>query len=57
MLTWDRSWSPPASEEAKLEKRWKSHRLKKLTIFADETGEIKKVDVRSPTIGDYCSIS
>ena len=57
VLTWDSSWRPPASVEETLKKKWKSYRLKKLTIFVDETGDVTKVDVRSPTMGDYCLIS
>jgi len=57
VLTWDGSWKPPASEEEKLKQKWKSYRLKKLTFFVDETGKIKKVEVRTPTVRDYCSIS
>lgn len=57
VLTWDGSWQPPASEEEKLKQQWKSDRLKKLTISVDETGEIKEVNVSSPTLRDYCSIS
>ena len=54
---WDNTWRPPSSLEKKLKEKWKSHRLKKLTIFVDETGEVKKHDVRSPSLGDYCAIS
>ena len=57
VLTWDGSWQPPASEEKRLKQQWKSYRLKKLTISVNETGEIKEVNVSSPTLGDYCSIS
>ena len=57
VITWDGSWRPPAREVEKLKRNWKSHRLKKLTFSVDGTGEINKVDVRSPTVGDYCSIS
>ena len=57
VITWDGIWRPPTREVEKLKQKWQSHRLKKLTFYVDGTGEIKTVDVRSPTIGDYCSIS
>ena len=57
VLTWDNTWRPPRSLEEKLKNQWKSYRLKKLTIYVDKTGEVKKHDVRSPSLGDYCSIS
>ena len=57
VLTQDNTWQPPRSLQEKLKKDWKSYRLKKLTIFVDETGEVKRVDVVSPSLGDYCSIS
>ena len=57
VLAWDNSWRPPSCVQEKLKQDWKSCRLKKLTIFVDETGEVKRVDVVSPSLGDYCSIS
>ena len=57
VLTWDNTWEPPDSLKEKLEKEWEQHRLKKLTIFVDETGRVKKLDVSSPSLKDYCSIS
>ena len=57
VLTWDNTWRPPKSLEETLKKEWEKHRLMKLTIFVDENGRVKKRDVSSPSLGDYCSIS
>ena len=53
VLTWDNIWRPPSILEKELEEEWRSYRLKKLTIFVDGTGEVKKCDVESPSLWDY----
>ena len=53
VLTWDSTWRPPSSLEEMLKEKWKSYRLKKLTIFVDETGKVKRCDVASPSLWDY----